>query len=133
VLSDFPNALPNTFYVSPTLSYVYGRDYSLKSDHQVSLLTLSGRIHVSYHGYDKHVALFEQGARLGGAKLWYDRSKKQFYLLVAVEIETPDPVPTEAYNVDGIDVGQRYLATVATTANGAQFYSGKEEVRLRLE
>ena len=26
----------------------------------------------------------------------------------------------------GVDVGQRYLATVATLDNGAQFYSGKE-------
>jgi putative transposase len=113
-------------YVSPTLSYVYGRDYSLKSGHQLSLLTLSGRIHVGYHGYDKHVALLERGARLGGAKIWYDRSKKRFYLLVAFEIETPDAVSMAAYNVVGIDVGQRYLATVVTTANGAQFYSGKE-------
>jgi putative transposase len=113
-------------YISPTLSYVYGRDYSLTSGHQLSLLTLSGRIHVGYQGYDKHLALLERGARLGGAKLWYDRSKKRFYLLVAFEIETPDPVPMAACNVIGIDVGQRYLATVATTANGAQFYCGKE-------
>jgi putative transposase len=112
-------------YVSPTVSYVYGRDYSLKSGHQVSLLTLSGRIHVGYLGYSKHMTFLEQGAHIGGAKLWYDRSKKRFYLLVAVEIETPDPVHTAAYNVIGVDVGQRYLATVATSTNGAQFYSGR--------
>lgn len=63
-------------YVSPTLSYVYGRDYSLGAGHQVSLLTLSGRIHVGYQGYRKHIELLHQEARLGGAKLWYDRSKK---------------------------------------------------------
>jgi putative transposase len=34
-------------YVSPTVSYVYGRDYSLCASQHVSLLTLSGRIHVS--------------------------------------------------------------------------------------
>jgi putative transposase len=113
-------------YVSPTLSYVYGRDYSLKSGHQVSLLTLCGRIRLSYQGYDKHVTLLERGARLGGAKLWYDRSKKQYYLLVACEIDTPDLVPTEALPVVGIHVGQRYLATVATATGSAQFYCGKE-------
>lgn len=54
-------------YVSPTLSYVYGRDYSLCTGQQVSLLTLSGRIHVSYQGFSKHVALVQQGTRLGGS------------------------------------------------------------------
>ena len=102
-------------YVSPTLSYVYGRDYSLRSGHQVSLLTLCGRIHIRYQGYRKHVALLHQGARLGGAKLWYDRSKKRFYLLISMEIETPDPAPVAVDQVIGVDVGQRYLATVATT------------------
>jgi putative transposase len=113
-------------YVSPTLSYVYGRDYSLGTGQEVSLLTLAGRIHVAYRGYQKHVVLLRRGARLGGAKLWYDRSKKRFYLLVSVTIATPDPVPTAVSNVIGIDVGSRYLATVATTTNIAQFYSGKE-------
>jgi hypothetical protein len=113
-------------YVSPTLSYVYGRDYSLCTNREVSLLTLSGRIHVVYQGYDKHVALLEQGAHLGGAKLWYDRSKKQFYLLVAFEIDMTDPVPLQAYQLIGVDVGQRYLATVATTEGSTKFYSGKE-------
>jgi putative transposase len=113
-------------YVSPTLSYVYGRDYSLRSDQQVSLLTLCGRIHVSYQGYSKHVTLLQQGARLGGAKLWYDRYKKRFYLLVAVEIETPNPTPEVLGPVLGVDVGQRYLATVTTTTDDTQFFCGKE-------
>src|SRR5437762_9701125 len=34
-------------YVSPTLTYNYHRDYSLKPDQQVSILTLSGRSVVS--------------------------------------------------------------------------------------
>jgi putative transposase len=64
----------------------------------------------------------------GGAKLWYDRSTKRFYLLVSVEIETPAPTPAEVGQVIGIDVGQRYLATVATTTTttSVQFYSGRE-------
>src|SRR5215469_15125599 len=110
-------------YVSPTLSYVYGRDYSLRQGQQVSLLTLAGRIHVGYQGCRKHMALLQQGAQLGGAKLWFDRRKKRFYLLVSVEVEMPDPTSAEVEKVIGIDVGQRYLATVATTstATSVQF------------
>src|SRR2546430_6342914 len=38
-------------YVSPTLTYNYHRDYSLKPDRQVSILTLDRRVVVSYTGY----------------------------------------------------------------------------------
>jgi putative transposase len=113
-------------FVSPTLSYVYGHDYSLKTDQRVSLLTLSGRIVVSYHGYNTHVALLQGTAGIGEAKLWYDRAKKRFYLLVALTIETEDPTPTVQRQLVGVDVGSRYLATVATLEGGAQFYPGKE-------
>src|SRR2546430_3167662 len=37
-------------YVSPKLTYNYHRDYSLKEDYQVSILTLCGRVVVSYTG-----------------------------------------------------------------------------------
>ena len=89
-------------------------------------MTLAGRIHVPYQGYRTHVALLHAGAFVGGAKLWYDRSRKRFYLLVSLTIETPDPQPADQKQIIGIDLGQRYLATVATTTNGAQFYSGKK-------
>jgi putative transposase len=119
-------------YISPTLIYNFGRDYSLKAEHHVSILTLAGRIIVSYQGYDRHVALLQHGATIGPAKLWYDRSKKRFCLLIAVEIERPDPTPDQLCQVIGVDVGQRYLATVAATTNDAQFFSGKE-VRARAD
>ena len=38
----------------------------------------------------------------------------------------PDPTPARQHQIVGIDVGSRYLATVATLDNGAEFYSGKE-------
>ena len=119
-------------YVSPTLTYNYHRDYSLKEESQVSLLTLQGRILVPYRGYDGHVALLKKGATIGAAKLWYDRSKKRFYLLISLDIETPDPTPGQFQQVAGVDVGQRYLAAVATITNGTQFYSGKQ-VRARAD
>ena len=113
-------------YVSPTLTYVYGPDYSLKIDQRVSLLTLAGRIIVPYQGWRRHVTFVRETADLGEAKLWYDRCRKRFYLLVMLSLETPDPTPDTYQQVVGIDVGQRYLATVTTPANQSQFYSGKE-------
>ena len=68
----------------------------------------------------------QAGAVIGGAKLWYDRGKQRFFLLVSLTLETPDPTPEQALQVLGVDVGQRYLATVATLDNGAQFFLGKE-------
>lgn len=112
-------------YVSPTLTYNYGYDYSFKTRQQVSVLTLNGRIILPYQGYDQHVALIQQGATIGAAKLWYDRPHKQYYLLVTLELELPDPVPETLPNVVGVDVGMRYLAVTATLDNKSHFYPGK--------
>src|ERR1051326_5778931 len=54
----------------------------LSTGQEVSLLKLAGRIHVPYLGWTRHVALLQAGTRVGGAKLWYDRSKQRFFLLV---------------------------------------------------
>jgi len=113
-------------YVSPTLTYNYHRDYSLKSDNQVSILTLEGRVVVSYSGYGKQLALMQHGAHIGAAKLWYDKPCKQFYLLVTFEVELADPTPETHQQIVGVDVGQRYLAVTAPLDNGASFYSGRQ-------
>src|SRR5712692_2418566 len=63
-------------YVSPTLTYNYGKDYSFKGRRRVSVITLQGRVVLSYQGYDPHVALIQHGATIGGAKLWYDKAHK---------------------------------------------------------
>src|SRR5438874_4489036 len=65
-------------YVSPTLAYNYGYDYSFKQEQQVSIATLRGRIVLSYQGYARHIALIQHGATIGAAKLWYDKLHKQF-------------------------------------------------------
>jgi IS605 OrfB family transposase len=119
-------------YVSPTLTYNYGRDYGFKVGQQVSVLTLQGRIILDYKGYDYHVALIQQDAKIGAAKLWYDKPHKQFYLLVSLEIKVADPTPTLQQQVVGVDVGQRYLATVATIDDQSKFFSGKA-VRARAD
>src|SRR5713101_6888575 len=102
-------------YVSPTLTYNYHRDYSLKPGKQVSILTLQGRVIVPYTGYSKHVALIGHDAHMGAARLWYDKPHKQFYLLVSLEVEGTEPTPETHKAVVGVDVGQRYLAVTATT------------------
>ena len=112
-------------YVSPTLTYNYHRDYSLKEDAQVSILTLQGRVIVPYTGYSKHVALLQQDTHIGAAKLWYDKPRKQFYLLLSLEVEVADPTPETHKGVVGVDVGQRYLAVSTDTNNHTTFYSGK--------
>lgn len=119
-------------YVSPTLTYNYGYDYSFKSGQQVSVLTLHGRIILPYQGYDRHVALIQHGAVIGGAKLYYDKPHKQFYLLVSLELDLPDPTPETLPSVVGVDVGMRYLAVTATMNNDSSFYSGKQ-VRARAD
>src|SRR5689334_1198151 len=78
-------------YSSPTVQYTFERDYTFKRDQRLSIRTLGGRISIPYQGYNKHRALIQEGARIGDAKLWYDPSKKLFYLLVSLTITLPDP------------------------------------------
>jgi len=112
-------------YVSPTLTYNYRRDYSLKQAQQVSILTLQGRMIVPYTGYSKHVAWLQQDAHLGAAKLWYDKPHKQFYLLISLQVEGADPTPHTQISVAGVDVGVRYLAVTSTTRGECSFHPGK--------
>lgn len=111
-----------------TLTYNYLRDYGFKCEQHVSILTLEGRVSIPYTGYDKHVTLIQQSAGIGGAKLWYDKPKKQFYLIVSLEVETPDPTPETHKSVVGVDVGVRYLAVTSTTKGECNFYSSKHIV-----
>ncbi len=113
-------------YVSPTLTYNNGYDYTFKTEQQVSLLTLHGRIVLPYQGYNRHVSLIQHGATIGAAKLWYDKPCKQFYLLVSLELALPEPTHEILPDVVGVDIGMRYLATTATMTKDSHFYSGKQ-------
>jgi putative transposase len=115
-------------YVSPTLTYQLGHDYSFKTGNRASILTLQGRVILPYTGYNKHVALIHHGAHIGAAKLWYDKPKKQFYLLVSLEVEVADPVPATHTSIAGVDVGMRYLAVTSDTKGNCSFHSGKSIV-----
>ncbi len=72
--------------------------------------------------------LIQQGAEIGAAKLWYDKPRKQFYLLVSLEVETADPTPETHTSVVGVDVGMRYLAVSSTMKGEPTFHSGKSVV-----
>jgi putative transposase len=115
-------------YVSPTVEYQYGKDYSFKKEQHVSVLTLDGRVIMAYTGYSKHVELIQHGAEIGAAKLWYDKSKKQFYLLVSLQIEGSDPTPEQHTHIVGVDVGIRNLAVTSTTQGSCSFFSGQSVV-----
>jgi len=94
-------------YSSPTVQYTYERDYTVQCDSRVSVGTLGGRISIPYQGYDKHIALIRAGATIGDAKLWYDRQKKTFYLLVTLSIDVSEPTCEQFTEVVGVDVGMR--------------------------
>ncbi len=112
-------------YSSPTVQYTYERDYTFKLDQQISIGTLGGRISIPYQGYDKHIALIRHGASIGDAKLWYDKPKKCFYLLVSLEIDIPEPTCEQLREVVGVDVGIRYLAVTSTSTGKPTFHPGK--------
>jgi putative transposase len=113
-------------YISRTCTLNYQRDYSFKTEQQVSIITLQGRIVVPYDGYNKHLDLIANGARIGAAKIVYQRSSKTYYLMVSVEVETPEINPLKITRVVGVDVGMRYLAVETDLQNNSKFYSGKE-------
>src|SRR5712692_23828 len=115
-------------YVSPTLTYQLGHDYSFKTEQRVSILTLQGRVILPYTAYSKHIALIQQDTHIGAAKLWYDKAKKHFYLLVSLELEIADPTPETHTQVAGVDVGVRYLAVTSTTKGDCTFHTGKSIV-----
>lgn len=112
-------------YSSPTVQYTYERDYTFQRDSRVSLGTLNGRIVLSYQGRDRHIALIQQGASIGDAKLWYDKPKKTFYLLVSLGLDVDEPTGTQLQEVIGVDVGIRYLAVTSTSTGEPTFYPGK--------
>lgn len=115
-------------YVSPTVTYQLGKDYTFKTESRVSLLTLSGRVVIPYQGKDSHVALIQHGAQIGTGQLYYDGRKKRFYLLVALTLKLPDPQPSDHKQIVGVDVGRRYLAVTSSSTGQTTFASGKRIV-----
>jgi len=115
-------------FISRTCNLNYLRDFTFKPNGQVSVITLQGRITFNYFGYSKHLELIKSGCKIGGAKIYYSKSSKTYYLLVSLELELPELKPTNLSRVVGVDVGRRFLAVTTDVQNKTQFFSGKETI-----
>ncbi|MBV8883394.1 MAG: transposase [Chroococcidiopsidaceae cyanobacterium CP_BM_RX_35] len=115
-------------YISRTCNLNYLRDFSFKSHSQISIITLKGRIAVNYSGYYKHLELIKSGSKIGGAKIYYSKSSKTYYLLVSLELKLSELEPTSFRRVVGVDVGRRFLAVTTDVENKTKFFSGKETI-----
>lgn len=113
-------------YISRTCNLNYLRDFTFKPEQQVSIITLDGRITLNYSGYTKHLELIKSGLKIGGAKIYYSKPTKTYYLLVSLELELPELKSTGLKQVIGVDVGRRFLAVTTNLKNKTQFFSGKE-------
>jgi IS605 OrfB family transposase len=117
-------------YTERTVPYQYGYDYTFKANQQVSIMTLNGRLKLPYQGWNYHVNLIKGGnIHIGNSHLYYDRISKTYFLLVSLELEIPDFIPTDHKSVAGVDVGQRYLAVTTDTKHNTLFQSGKEAIQ----
>jgi len=115
-------------FISRTCNLNYLRDFTFKPNRQVSIITLRSRITVNYSGYNKHLELIKSGAKIGGAKIYYSKSSKTYFLLVSLELELPELELTNLSRVVGVDVGRRFLAVTTDVQNKTQFFSGKETI-----
>lgn len=115
-------------FISRTCNLNYLRDFTFKPKKQVSIITLNGRITINYSGYNKHLELIKSGFKIGGAKIYYSKSSKTYFLLVSLELELPEIQPTNLSRVMGVDVGRRFLAVTTDVQNKTQFFSGKETI-----
>ena len=109
-----------------TATLYYGKDFSWSKDQTVSVATLDGRIKLKYHGWNQHLDYIKSGARCGASKLWYDKTSKQWYLLVSIEIDKQDVDPSKIGVVKGVDVGQRNLAVASSNTGTRQFFNGNK-------
>jgi putative transposase len=108
----------------PTAHLFYKNDYSWSKDQTVSVATLNGRIKLKYFGYQKHLDFIKNGARCGSAKLWFDPTKKHWYLIVSIEITKEDVDPSTLTTIKGVDVGQRNLIVSIDSNNQTTFKRG---------
>lgn len=104
------------------------RDFTFKANNQVSVITLNGRITLNYSRYSKHLKLIKNGSKIGGAKIYYSKPSKTYFLLVSLELELPELEPTSLSRVVGVDVGRRFLAVTTDVGNKTQFFSGSETI-----
>lgn len=115
-------------FTSRTATLQYKKDYSLTQDRQIaSIPTTKGRIKLEYRGWNKHIKYLQDNiTKIGASQLWYDRSKKQYYLCISLTVVTPLLDISKLDTIVGVDLGQRYLATTQSNKEQVKFYSGRQ-------
>lgn len=115
-------------FTSRTCTLQYNRDYSFNfNNNLVSVATLNGRIKLEYKGWNNHINILKASdTKIGASQLWYDKAKKQYYLLVSVTIPIEEVDLSKLDTVIGVDLGQRYLATTQSNKGEVKFYSGRQ-------
>ncbi|ACM61574.1 putative transposase [Caldicellulosiruptor bescii] len=105
-----------------TVNYTHGRTFSIKYDKNtdtffVSISSIHGRIkNVRITGWKQHYNYLKHG-EIGDPVLVYDKPSKEFYLHIPVTLEIDEKLHKE---IAGIDVGERNIVTVVSTA-GARY------------
>lgn len=115
-------------FASRTSTLQYKKDYSFNFDKDlVSIATLGGRVKFEFKGWNNHIKLLKANdTKIGASQLWYDKTKKQYYLCVSVTISTDEVDLSKLDTVIGVDLGQRYLATTQSNKGKVKFFSGKQ-------
>lgn len=111
-------------YSERTANIYYKKDFTFKKDSTVSICTLDKRIKVQYSAYQKHLDLINSpNSDIGGARIWYDKAKKQYYLIVALSVNRE----LNSNNISKLvayDSGQRILASILDNEGSNKFYKG---------
>ncbi len=112
--------------------YTYNRTISFKfvdkNEIYVSISTLQGRLKwLRIYGWNKHYEYLRQG-KIGDPILSYDRSSKTFFLLVPITLEIEEERPKE---IVGVDVGERHILAVASTAGKKYLVDLTEGFKIR--
>lgn len=125
--SEFFKKIPQR--TSSTMQYTLNRDCSINiENHTCSFRTINNRIkNISFLGWNKHYDLLKQYP-IGDPKIKYDKSNKNFYLIIPVEIKVKQSVPKELV---GIDCGERHCVALVSSVGKEQFYELPENYRKR--
>src|SRR5260370_892506 len=119
------HATPEQFQALRAMQVAYRDALNYVSRYAFEHGKMSNKVRLQDGTYRDIRTRFKLPAQIAAGKFWYDKLRKQFCLLVSLQVEVAAPTPETHQQVVGIDVGQRYLAVVATPGNDTRFYSGR--------
>lgn len=112
----------------PQLDLQRNRDWSIKSDHIMSINTVHGRIKVPFicQGFDQYL---DGTWQFGMAKIL--QSGNKWYMHISTTKKLPDYVKESSQHVVGIDRGLRFLTTTYDEQGKTMFFHGQKVIRKR--